>query len=259
MRGGVKVWAVAAALAVMGAAGAARAADEEIQVYLDDMSKQGHYGLDMHVNYVSDNTAPLDYVGQQPSVYRTRITPEFAYGATDNLELGLYLPLTTIQANRFSALGEKVRIKYIGTKPDAEGVFWGANFEIGRVDKPLDINPWNAELKGILGWRKGRWTVGLNTNIDWAVAGPDRGPATVQFATRVTYKVDEKLTFGVESYDGAGDFNHFGKFAGAGHAIYGITDASIGKWDVEFGVGRGYSGENDAWTLKMIVGVPIND
>ncbi len=259
MRCSVKTWAAAAAMVVVGAAGAARAADEEIQVYQDEMSKKGQYGLDMHLNYVPSNDAPLDYKGQQPSVYRTRITPEFAYGVTNNLELGLYLPLTTIQGNRLSVLGEKARIKYIGTKPEADGVFWGANFEIGRVDKPLDINPWNAELKGIAGWRKDRWTVGFNTNIDWAVSGPARGPASVQFATKVTYKVNEKLAFGVESYDGAGDFNHFGQFSGAGHAVYALTDASIGKWDVEFGVGRGYSGENDAWTLKMIVGVPIDD
>lgn len=55
---GVRTRAAIAALALMSAAGAARAADEEIQVYQDDMSKKGHYGLDVHVNYVADNTAP---------------------------------------------------------------------------------------------------------------------------------------------------------------------------------------------------------
>lgn len=259
MRSDARFWAGAAILAVLGAANAARAADEEIQVYQDEMNRKGQFGLDMHVNYVPVNTAPLDYVGEQPSVYRTRITPEWAYGLTDHVELGVYLPLTTIQDNRFSVLGEKLRIKYIATKPDAPGVFWGGNFEIGRVDKPLDINPWNAELKGIVGWRGERWTVGFNTNIDWAVAGPDRDPASVQFATKVMYKVGDKLSLGVESYNGAGDFDHFGQFSGAGHSIYAVTDASIGKWDLEFGVGHGYSGENDAWTLKAIVGVPIDD
>lgn len=250
---------MAAALLATGAPAAAHAADEEIQVYLDDMSKKGQFGLDMHINYVAANTAPLDYAGQQPSVYRTRVTPEFAYGLSEHVELGLYLPLTTIQANRFSALGEKVRIKYIATKPEAEGLFWGGNFEIGKVERPLDINPWNAELKGIVGWRRGPWTLVFNPNIDWAVAGPQRAPASVQFASRITYKANEVLTFGVESYNGMGDFGHFGRLDGAGHSVYAVTDASIGKWDVEFGVGRGYSGENDQWTLKMIVGVPIDD
>ena len=253
-----RVFAAAAVLLLL-SAGAARAADEEIQVYQDEMNKKGQFGLDVHVNYVPVDAAPLDYPGQQRSVYRTRITPEWAYGLTDHIELGLYLPLTTIVNNRLSVLGEKARIKYIATKPDAPGWFYGANFEIGRVEKPLDINPYNAELKGIVGWRGDRWTLGFNTNIDWVVAGPDKSPAAVQFATKVSYKLNDKLSLGVESYNGAGDFDRFFQFSGAGHSIWGVADASIGKWDLQFGVGKGYSGENDAWTLKMIIGVPIDD
>ena len=240
-------------------AGAARAADEEIQVYQDEMNKKGKFGLDVHVNYVAENTAPLDYPGQQSPVYRTRVTPEWAYGLTDHVELGLYLPLTTIEHSRFNVLGEKARIKYIATKPDAPGWFYGANFEIGHVDRPLDINPWNAELKGILGWRGDRWTVGFNTNLDFVVSGPVKSPASVQFATKVSYKIDEKWSVGLESYNGAGDFDHFFQFSGSGHSIWAVTDGTIGKWDVQLGVGKGYSGENDAWTLKLIIGVPIDD
>ena len=115
-----RVFAAAAVLLLI-SAGTARAADEEIQVNQDEMNKKGQFGLDVHVNYVAQNTAPPDYPGQQPSVYRTRITPEWAYGLTDHVELGLYLPLTTVVNNRFSVLGEKARIKYIATKPDAPG------------------------------------------------------------------------------------------------------------------------------------------
>ena len=256
---GAGLGAMAVALAALSAAGAARAADEEIQVYQDEMSRQGQFGLDVHLNYVAVNHAPLDYVGQEPSAYRTRITPEFAFGLTPHIELGAYLPLTDIEGGRFRIGGAKLRIKYIATKPDAEGWFWGGNFELGRVDRAYDINPWNAEAKGIVGWRGGRWTVGFNTNIDWAVSGPQRGPATVQFATKVSYKLNPKLSVGMESYDGAGDFDHFGRFAGSGHSLYAVADAALGKWDLDIGVGRGYSGENDQWTVKMIVGVPIDD
>jgi hypothetical protein len=254
-----KILAGAAMVAILGSAGVARAADEEIQVYQDEMSKKGQFGLDVHLNYVAQNTAPLDYTGQQPSVYRTRITPEWAYGVTDHIELGLYLPLMTVQANRLSILGEKMRIKWIPTTPDKQGLFWGANFELGKVEKSLDINPWNAELKGIVGWRGDRWTVGFNTNIDWAVSGPEKAPASIQFATKVAYKVNEKLSLGVESYDGAGDFHTPLQFNGWGHQIYGVADASIGKWDLNLGVGYGYSGEPDSWTIKAVIGVPIDD
>ena len=69
----------------------ARAAPEEIQVYMDEMSKQGEFGLDVHNNYVTQGPAEADYPGGLPSLHTYRVTPEFAYGITDNLEGGLYI------------------------------------------------------------------------------------------------------------------------------------------------------------------------
>ena len=190
---------------------------------------------------------------------RLRITPEWSYGLTKDVELGLYLPLTDFRDNQFTVDGYKFRIKTILPRAENQSWYVGANFEIGQVDRRLDINPWNAELKGIVGWRTGKWELAFNTNIDWAVAGPERAPATVQLATKIDYKLTDKLALGVESYDGAGDFDRLGRFSGSGHEIYGTVDTSIGKWDLNLGLGYGYSGEPDQWTLKMIVGVPIDD
>jgi hypothetical protein len=253
-----RVFAAAAVLLLV-SAGAARAADEEIQVYEDDLDKPGKFGLDTHINYVFANNAGPDYAGQQLSVDRVRITPEWSYGLTKDVELGLYLPLADWRNNQFTIDGYKMRVKWIAPHPESQTWYWGANFEIGQVDKRLDINPWNAELKGILGWRNSKWDLAFNTNIDWVVDGPDKTPAAVQFATKVAYKINEKLAVGVESYDGAGDFQHFGRFDGAGHEIYGAVDATLGKWALNAGVGYGYSGEPDHWTLKMIVSVPIDE
>jgi hypothetical protein len=248
----------AAAVLLLASAGAARAADEEIQVYEDDLDKPGQFGLDTHINYVFANHAAPDYAGQQPSVDRIRVTPEWSYGVTRNVELGLYLPLTDFRDDRFTVDGYKFRIKYIAPHPDSRNWYWGANFEIGQVDKRLDINPWNAELKGILGYHKGRWDLAFNTNVDWVVDGPAKTPAAVQLATKIDYKLNDRFAVGVESYDGAGDFDRFG-FDGSGHEIYGTVDATLGKWALNMGVGYGYSGEPDHWTLKMIVSVPIDD
>lgn len=253
-----RVFAAAAVLLLL-SAGAARAADEEIQVYEDDLDKPGKFGLDTHINYVFPDSVPPDYPGQQLAQDRIRITPEWSYGLTKDVELGLYLPLADFRANQFTIDGYKMRIKYIYPHAESQNWYWGANFEIGQVDKRLDINPWNAELKGIVGWHNSQWDLAFNTNIDWAVAGPDRQPATVQLATKIAYKLSEKFAVGVESYDGAGDFRHFGQFDGAAHEIYGAIDAALGKWALNAGVGYGYSGEPDHWTLKMIVTVPIDD
>ena len=255
----MRTWAMTTVAALLLLGPRAYAAPEEIQVYEDDMDKPGQWGLDTHVNYVFDSLGPLDYPGEQPSNERLRLTPEWSYGLMQGIELGAYLPLADVQDHRFTVDGYKFRIKWIAPKPTNQSWYWGANFEIGDVDKQLDINPWNAELKGIVGWRGGPWDVAFNTNLDWAVAGPQRGPATVQLATKVSYKVASNLALGVESYDGAGDINHLGQFSGAGHSIYATADTSIGLWDLNVGIGRGYSGEPDQWILKFIVGVPIDD
>jgi len=249
---------VATGLVLLSAARAS-AAPEEIQVYEDDLDKPGQFGLDVHSNYVVSGYAPQQYPGQQPSAGTFRLTPEWSYGVTPNVELGLYLPLTTLHDGKYDFDGEKFRIKFIAPRPSSQSWYWGVNFEIGHVDKLLDINPWNAELKSIVGWRSGPWDLAFNTNVDWAVAGPDRQPATVQLATKLSYKVAGPWAVGIESYDGAGDFRHFGEFAGSGHDLYLTADGSIGLWNLNLGIGHGYSGDPDKWILKMIVGVPIDD
>src|SRR6185369_7607057 len=67
------------------------AAPEEIQVYIDDLSKPGGTGMDVHNNYVVSGSGTPDYPGALPPRHVYRLTPEFYYGLTDSLELGLYL------------------------------------------------------------------------------------------------------------------------------------------------------------------------
>ena len=58
---GLSVLALCAGFAVFALAGPARAADEEIQVYMDEMDKPGQFGLDIHNNYtLSGSTVPDD-------------------------------------------------------------------------------------------------------------------------------------------------------------------------------------------------------
>jgi hypothetical protein len=249
-----------AALAALGVcAPAANAADEEIQVYIDDLLKPGAYGLDLHINDVlKGRLANVDYVGQQTSQDRVRITPEWAFGLTPDIELGAYLPLMTFADGKGEVAGVKGRIKYIAPHKDGDGVFWGVNFELGEVRKDIDINPWNAELKGILGLHKGPWTVAENLNIDWAVSGPQKGPASYQLATMVTRKIgSDDFDVGFESYNTLGDARRLGPLSINDQQLFLIMDKGLGKWDLNLGVGWGYGRPEDHLILKAIIGVPI--
>jgi hypothetical protein len=104
----------------------ALAADEEIQVYEDDLDMPGQFGLDVHNNYVASGDPGVDYPGEIASLHRYRMTPEWSYGLTQNIELGAYLPLTTIDSQgHFEADGFKGRIKFIAPHPQEQDWYWG--------------------------------------------------------------------------------------------------------------------------------------
>ncbi|WP_265270405.1 hypothetical protein [Sphingomonas lycopersici] len=235
----------------------ASAAPEEIQVYMDEMGKPGEVGLDVHNNYVVSGAIPLDYPDQRQSLHQYRVTPEFSLGLTDHFELGAYLPLVAIDhREKFTVDGVKLRLKYIGSKRDARW-FWGANFEIGRVAHALDQNPYNAEFKLIGGTHAGRWTLAANANADFKISGPARSPAALEIATKASYAITPTFSLGLENYNGVGEFQRLGKFGSSDQSTYLAADIRVAKWDLNLGVGRGYGANTDFWTVKAIVGVPL--
>ena len=249
-----------AALLLLAAPAAASAADEEIQVYMDEMNPRGGYGLDLHLNFVPrGRRANLDYLGQEASDRRFRITPEFSYGLTPNLELGAYLPLMEIgRKGRFEVGGVKGRLKFIPRHNEDAGFFWGANFELGRVRRNLDLNPWNAEAKGIAGWRHGRATLAANLNFDFVVSGPAPAPATLELAVKAAYEVKPGFSLGLESYSDLGDTHRLRLDRGGDHHLYVVADKNFGRFDLNFGIGYGYGRPEDRWVVKAILGIPID-
>jgi hypothetical protein len=253
-------WAVriAGALGVLVVAGGARAADEEIQVYMDEIGTPHALGLDVHLNYVPDGRVQPDYPGEEASGGRFRVTPEWSYALNPNLEFGAYLPLAEIRRDgSFEVGGAKARIKWVAPRAEGQDSFWGLNFEIGKVRHDLDRNPWNAELKGIVGTRKGPWTLAANLNVDWVVSGPDHGPPDLQLATKLGYSLNKQTSIGIESYNALGTTHRLSRFDEGDHQAYLVMDRSFGHWDLNMGVGYGYGAPEDRWILKMIVGVPI--
>ena len=256
MTGSVRL--AGAALIWLLTGGAAVAAPEEIQVYMDEMSVPGTFGLDIHTNYVVTGDLLSDRLGEQQSLHRLRVTPEFAYGLTPNLEAGLYLPLATLDgAGRLGVDGAKVRLKFIAPKAPGQTWFWGLNFEIGGVDRRLDANPYNAELKGIVGARAGPWTVAFNANLDFKVSGPAPSPASLDLDTKVSYALGKSLAIGVETYNGAGELHALGRFGASEQSTFATIDKSFGRWDVNLGLGSGYGANADHFIIKAVIGVPI--
>lgn len=235
----------------------AHAADEEIQVYMNEFNDPHQLGLDVHVNYVPSGDRTPDYTGAEIGVHRLRVTPEFAYALDRHFELGAYLPLTTLDhTGTFRVEGAKLRLKWMGSHT-SHGFFYGLNYELGRVDHKLDQNPWNNEIKLIGGWEGDKWIIAANTNIDFAVSGPAKGPADIELATKVGYKLTRATTIGFESYNGIGTVRNFGAVSASDQASYLVVDTRIGAWDLNAGVGKGYGTNKDDVIVKFVIGVPM--
>ncbi len=232
---------------------AALAAPEEIQVYLDDLSAPGKFGVDLHNNYVFSGPSKPGYPGEQPPARVYRLTPEFTYGLTDTLELGLYV-LTSRAAHAEPKVdGAKLRIKYIAPHDANQGFFWGANLEVGRTVLRASSTPWNAELKGILGYRTGPWTLAMNPNFDWSLSRGG-GPVTFDLDAKVAYAINPKTQLGMEIYNELGPLVRLDGLNKNGKTLYAVIDHEFERVDLNLGLGRGLTRDGDRWLIKFIVG-----
>lgn len=246
--------AVIALLAVGASAlRSASAADEEIQVYMDDLSAPGQFGVDVHNNYVIEGESVAPYPGAEAPRHVYRLTPEFYYGLTSNLELGLYLLSTHTPDGAAHFDGEKLRLKFIAPHDSQTGLFWGANLEVGRTNRRVSETPWNGQLKGILGYRTGPWTLVLNPNVD-AGLSHDGGPATFELDAKVAYDVGAATQVGFETYDELGPVSGFQPLSQNAQTVYLAVDHEIRGYDINAGIGRGLTDAGDRWVFKFIVG-----
>lgn len=249
----ILLYATAASLAVV--SGSAVGAPEEIQVYMDDMTKPGHFGTDFHNNFVMSGSGTPDYPGAQPPNHVYRLTPEFYYGLSDTFELGLYMLSTSAAGNSPNYDGEKFRVKYVAPHDETSGSFFGANLEIGKTSLRVSEAPWNAELKGIYGYRSGRWTFAVNPNVDWSLSRSVNSPASLEVDTKTAYMTDAGYQVGVETYDELGPFRNLGHLNQLSQTVYGVIDTQMGKFDLNAGIGRGLTTASDHWVFKFIIGV----
>lgn len=251
----VTIHNVVACLLMIGAGATlpAQAAPEEIQVYMDDMSAPGQFGLDVHNNFVLSGAAAPSYPGQAPPQHMYRLTPEFYYGLSKSLELGVYLLATRDAQGDAHFDGSKVRIKYIAPHDASDGVFWGLNLEAGKTSIRVSAMPWNVELKGILGVRSGPWTFALNPNLD---SSPSKGggPVLASLDAKAAYSVTEKTQLGVEIYNELGPLSHPQAFNKNSKTLYAVLDQEIVGLDVNAGIGRGLTPDAERWVMKLIVG-----
>ena len=232
----------------------ALAAPEEIQVYMEEFAEKGKLGLDLHSIFVA---ATRDNTSQLP-LHQLRLTPELSYGLDDHFEVAGYFLTNIAAGGNPQTDGAKLRMRWRPFIPTESSVWYAAvNVELGRLARRFNSEGSNGEIKGIFTWKSAGWAVGLNVNIDRALRQRTMMPTTTEIDSKLSYQVRENLQFGLENYASLGPIHGQATGVVRNNSTFLVTDFSLSKWDIHFGVGQVRGNVPDKLIFKAIIGVPI--
>jgi hypothetical protein len=224
---------------------------DEIQVYNADINEVGQFSVQQHLNYTITGIPTPAYPGALISNHALNGTPEFAYGVTPWLELGLYVPFAVNEQGQF--LSNNIKLRTLFATPDAakKDFFYGLNFEYDFPTWAFVPSRFAMEVRPIIGWRNPQWEFIVNPIID--LAWGQLGQVDFAPAARLARNLGEDRFIGLEYYSGLGTPGNFQSFEQQSHQLFAVTDFKIGKIDVDLGIGYGLTPGSDRWVAKTIL------
>jgi hypothetical protein len=228
----------------------AHAADE-IQLYNADINEVGQFSIQQHFNYTITGIPTPAYPGALISNHALNETPEFAYGVTPWLELGLYVPGAVNEQGQF--LSNNIKLRTLFAIPDAgkKDFFYGLNFEYDFPTWPFVPSRFAMEVRPIIGWRNSQWEFIINPIMDFAWG--QLGEVDFAPAARFVRNLGEDRFIGLEYYSSLGSPGNFPSFQQQSHQLFAVTDFKVGKIDVDLGIGYGLTPGSDRWIAKTIL------
>jgi len=251
--------ALASALALL--ASPAAALDRfEVQVYEGELNEPGQLGLEAHANFTARGERRPAFPGETPPHHAFRLTLEPALGVLPWLELGAYLQTQAAPGRGYRLVGGKLRAKLIAPHGDT-GPFYGVNVEVGRVSKAVEEQGWANEVRPIVGWCDGTWTVALNPIFGSALSGPDKLRVDLEPAAKASWNTGRGFSVGVEWYGELGFVDALLPFSRQPHYLLAVVDLAAapgrepGPWELNLAAGGGVTSAADQQLLvKLIVG-----
>ena len=143
--------------------------------------------------------------------------------------------------------------------PNAEkrNFFYGVNFEFNYSMPQFSDTRWNAEIRPIIGFRRGEYEFIINPIVD--IGFGKEGEVEFLPAARFARKINDDLSLGLEYYTALGPFRHLLPFNDQEHNIYAVADFKIGRFAINAGVGYGLTPGSDRLMAKLIIRTELND
>lgn len=232
----------------------------EVQVYEGELNDPGQMGLEAHLNYTARGERTPAYPGETVPHRGFRLTLEPALGVLPWLELGAYLQTQAAPGRGYRIEGGKLRVKLIAPHGEA-GFFYGVNVEVGRVSKAVAEEGWANEVRPILGWSGGPWTLALNPIFGSALSGPQGLRVDLEPAAKASWNTGLGFAVGAEWYGELGFVDALLPWSRQPHYLLAVADLAEvagrekGPWELNLALGGGVTSAADQkLLLKMIVG-----
>jgi hypothetical protein len=253
-RGCSRSWAtvsVAAVWILWLPAVSARAQTDEIQVYDATINAPGQFSVELHDNYTPIGRKQPAFAGGIVPNHTLNGVPEWAYGVTDWLELGAYLPLYSWTGGRLLIDGAKLRAEFVAPHARERQFFYGINLELSFNADQWEPTRESGEIRPILGVRSGPIDLIVNPILDTSFEG--LGSLDFAPAARVAYNFSESWAAACEYYGDYGRLSHLEPLSRQQQTLFAVVDYKADPMSVEFGIGHGFTAASDALVLKMIL------
>ncbi|MGN6593698.1 MAG: hypothetical protein ACTHJX_12450 [Terriglobales bacterium] len=250
--------AVSAAAQAGPAPASGNAPTDEIQVYDAAIAPQGKFNLTFHANFTPRGTIVPAFPGGLISNHSLNGAFEWAYGARDWLELGLYLPLYSIAPDRGAAInGGKLRILFVSPHAADRKFFYGANFEFSYNARHWDPRRYTSEIRPIVGTHLNRWDFIFNPILDNSWQG---GFKSLDFApaARAAYHLSKIWAAGIEEYGDYGELRDILPGNQQTQTLWAVLDHNGESLSIEGGIGFGLTSSSDKLALKLILSRDLN-
>jgi len=236
----------------------AQAQTDEIQVYDASIAEQGKFNLTWHNNFTPDGLKIAAFPGGIIPDRSFNGVTEWAYGLTDWLELGLYLPLYSISKNHDASInGGKLRFLFVRPHAAEHTFFYGVNFEFSYNATYWEPVRFTSEIRPIFGWHLHPWHIIINPILDNSFRG---GFPNLDFApaARVAYNFTPRFALAAESYSDVGPLRAVLPTKLESHEVWGVLDRGTRIGNFEAGVGFGVTRASDKITLKLMFSRDLN-
>ena len=252
------LWCALLALALRPVSG--RAQDNyEIQVYGAGLVAPARTMVELHSNFTADGRSGV-VDGLLPTEHAFHETLEITHGFAPWLEVGFYVFTSARDGNGWSWVGDHVRPRVAVPERWHWPVGVSVSTEIGYQRRSFAPDTWTWEIRPIVDQQIGRWYWALNPALERALKGEGSGRGwAFAPAAAIRYDATTKLTAGLEYYGALGPVSGFDPAPLQQHQLFAALDLNLSPdWEINLGVGRGFTASTDRLLIKTIFGYRLH-